>query len=178
MGAAVLVGACESPPRSTRLTIDDFQQMADAMARSLTRSEALARRGPDSAPWIVSMTRLRNLSSDVMTEAEQWAIMTDLRDTTPLQQLWHRKQVRFVLPPERARALRDSDAFADSATRPGRRAPTHTLTATLRSVTRATAEARTDLYACEFELLALATGEPVWQDRFEIKRAALGHAWD
>lgn len=177
LSAALLV-ACQEPPRTTRLTVDDFQEMAGAMAESLMRSDALAQRGPESEPWIVSMERVRNLSSDVMTQSEQWMIMARLRASTPLAQLWDHKNVRFVLPPERAQQLRDSDALAFEEITPTRTSPTHTLTATIRSVTRATAQARTDLYYCEFEMLDLTTGEPVWNDRFEVRREALGHVWN
>lgn len=174
---ACLAG-CAEPARTTRLTVADFQEMAGLMAESLMRSEALAARGPESEPWVVSMERMQNLSSDVMTESEQWLIMARLRNATPLAQLWHDKNVRFVLPPERARELRESEALAAEPMAPGRRAPTHTLSATIRSVTRATARARSDLYYCEFEVLELETGEPVWSDRFEIQREALGHVWN
>jgi hypothetical protein len=30
----------------------------------------------------------------------------------------------------------------------------------------------------QFELVDLRSGEPVWQDRFEFKRAAVGEVWD
>lgn len=176
--AVTLLAACQEPPRTTRLTVEDFQEMADAMAESLLRSEALGRRGSESEPWIVSMERVRNLSSDVMTASEQWMIMARLRSSAPLGELWDSKNVRFVLPPERARQLRESEALAFEQIAPTRTEPTHTLTATIRSVTRADAGARTDLYYCEFEMLDLTTGEAVWNDRFEVRREALGHVWN
>lgn len=179
---AGLLLACASPSRSTRMTVDDFQAMAGAMAESLLHSDALAARGPGSPPWVVSMEKVRNLTSDVMTDSEQWMIMARLRATTPLRALWDEKNVRFVLPPEAATRLNDelveSGTLAEGDPQPARRTPTHMLTATFRSVTRATAEARTDLYYCEFQLLDLNTGEPIWSDRFEFKRQALGHVWD
>jgi len=182
IGAVALMGviaACEPAPRTTRLTIDEFQQMADAMARSLVRSDAFADRDADSPRWIVSMTKVRNLTSDVMTEAEQWAIMSDLRGSAPLRALWDTKNVRFVLDAKRgAKLAQDADEGRYTDIEPNRTPPTHTLTATFRSATRATREARTDLYFCEFQLQDLRTGETVWNDRFEIKREALGHVWD
>ncbi|MFW6060514.1 MAG: hypothetical protein ACODAQ_10040 [Phycisphaeraceae bacterium] len=179
---AVVLAGCQNPPRSTRMTVDDFQEMASVMAQSLVHSEALAQRGPGSPPWVVSMEKVRNLTSDVMTDAEQWMVMARLRGSTPLRALWDSKNMRFVLPPEASARLRDrldeTGTLGGDDPSPQRSAPTHTLTATFRSVTRASAEARTDLYYCEFQMLELATGEPVWSDRFEFKRQALGHIWD
>lgn len=181
IAAVLLTSACASdPPRSTRMTIPDLQDMAAAMAQSLAASPAIAQRAPESDPWIVSIDKVLNLTSDVMTPAEQWAVMHDLRSSTPLQTLYQEKNIRFILPPERLAAMRnDSDAPGEfESLGVNRTPPTHTMTATFRSITRAQAEQRTDLYYAEFEILNHATAEPVWIDRFEYKREATGHVWD
>jgi hypothetical protein len=177
----MILSSCASKPigESTRLTIDDIDAMTAAMAQSLLSSEALAKRGPDSEPWVVSIDKVLNLSDEVMTPNEQWSIMAQVRGAAPIRALWDEKAVRFVIPPEHVVALRNSEYgpdFADGFG--GDRKVTHTMTATFRSVTRAQAKRRSDLYYCEFDLLAFATGEPVWSDRFEFKRQAKGHVWD
>lgn len=177
----LLAAACAAPQRSSRMTTEDFQEMAEAMAQSLLRSEALAQRGPQSEPWVVSIDHVRNLSSDVMTQAEQWAIMADLRGSLPIQALWDQKNIRFVLPPQRVVQIRSRDEADEfDASFASQRQPTHTMTATFRSVTRASPDGRgrIDWYYCEFEILELATGQTVWTDRFEYKRQARGHMWD
>lgn len=153
--------------------------MAAAMAQSLTQSAALADRDANSPAWVVSIDKVRNLSSDVMTEAEQWAVMADLRSSVALGTLRQQKNIRFVLPPERVVKMRsDDDAYEFDRSFGSDRQPTHVMTATFRSVTRAQAKARTDLYYCEFEILEFATGQPIWTDRFEFKRQARGKLWD
>jgi hypothetical protein len=175
------VMGCTPKPvgESTRLTLGDIEVMTHGMAQSLLASDALAERGPGSEPWIVSIDKVLNLSDDVMNENEQWSIMAQVRGAAPIAALWDDKAVRFVIPPERVMQLRASAYGADFKECFGvDRQVTHTMTATFRSVTRAQAEHRSDLYYCEFDLLDLATNEPVWSDRFEFKRQARGHVWD
>lgn len=169
------LGAC-AQPQSTRMTGEDFIAMSEEMSQSLMRADALARRGPDSERWVISIERVRNLSSDIMTRAEQWAIIARLRGTLPLQELERDKNIVFVLPPERVRELRASDEHIELDERFGaqRPEPTHTMSATFRSITRAQERSRVDVYFCEFEIIDLRTGEPIWTDRFEYQRRARG----
>jgi Peptidoglycan-synthase activator LpoB len=178
--ALVLTGcAAGTVGQSTRLNIDDFEAMTQAMAQSLLASETLAGRGPDSEPWVVSIDKVLNLSDDVMTTDEQWSIMAQVRGAASIRALWDEKAVRFVLPPERVVELRENPDATDFADGFGaERRVTHTMTATFRSVTRAQAKTRSDLYYCQFDMIDLTTGEPVWSDRFEFKRQAKGHVWD
>lgn len=193
MSLVVVTMGCASGPvgQSTRLNIDDFDAMTEAMAQSLLSSDALAGRGADSEPWVVSIDKVLNLSDDVMTVNEQWSIMMQVRGAVPIRALWDEKALRFVLPAERVVEMRGStntppdtspDMSPDTADFAegfgNQRRVTHTMTATFRSVTRAQAKTRSDLYYCQFDLVDLTTGEPVWSDRFEFKRQARGHMWD
>ena len=177
MMAVPLFLAASGSPQTTRMTIDDFDAMTAAMAGSLLSSEALAARTADSDPWIVSIQKVMNLSNDVMPQREQWSIMAQIRGASSIETLWHEKNVRFVLPAERVMAMRGSAAEFDDGFGK-QREPTHAMTATFRSITRAQERDRTDVYYTEFEIIDLRTGVPVWQDRFEFKRAARGHLWD
>lgn len=174
------VGCTPKPVgETTRLNLGDIDAMTEAMAQSLLTSDALRHRNAQSPPWIVSMDKVLNLSDDVMTPNEQWSIMAQVRGSTPIATLWDTKAVRFVIPPERVAELRTSPHGQDFAEGfATERHVTHTLTATFRSVTRAQAKTRSDLYYCEFDLLDLNTGEPAWSDKFEFKRQAKGHVWD
>ncbi len=172
--------SCATPTRSTRMTVDDIEAMGAAMAQSLAASDALRGRVPGAPRWTVSIDKVLNLSSDVMTEAEQWAIMARLRGTLPVALMAEQYNLHFVLPPEKLALLRDDPDAPElaeglAAARPG---VTHSLAATFRSVTRATGDMRSELYYCEFELFELNAGVPVWADRFEYKRAARGKIWD
>lgn len=175
----LLAGACATTQRSTRMTNDDLVEMSRAMAQSLTLSPWLAERGPDSTPIVVSIDKVRNLSSDVMTESEQWFVIQRLRSSLPITALWDQKKVRFVIPPQRREAMQRRDDLGPDADNFGtQRQPTHQMTATFRSITRADATHRTDLYYCEFEILDITAGTPVWIDKFEFKRDARGHVLD
>jgi hypothetical protein len=180
-GLALFGCASGSVGESTRLTVEDFEVMAGEMAQSLMASDALAGRGPGSEKWVVSIDKVLNLSDDAMTQNEQWSIMAQLRGAEPLRVLWDQKAVRFVIPPERELPY-PTICGPDPSDFPFfsgvERRVTHTMTATFRSVTRAQAKRRSDLYYCEFDLLDLSTGERVWSGRFEFKRQARGHVWD
>ncbi len=174
-----LTACAATPQRSSRMTADDFDAMIAAMAASLAHSDPVALRTADSPRWVITIDRVLNLSSDVMTDAEQWAIMARLRGAAPIRALWDQKNIRFVIRAERVEKIRrDPDLYAFDDSFGAERRPTHQMSATFRSITRATARDRTDLYYCEFEILDMASGEPVWSDRFEYKRSAHGHVWD
>lgn len=170
---------CATPPRTTRMTVDDFEAISREMAASLAASPALSNRTPASAPWVISINKVENLSSDVMTDSEQWAIIAKIRGTLPIEALWDQKNVRFVIPAPQQQKLPAAGVHTDQDARFGsHRRPTHQMAATFRSITRADAQHRTELYYCEFQILDLISGEPIWSDRFEFKRAAKGHIWD
>jgi hypothetical protein len=183
LGVCLLsAGGCAGP-QSTRLTAEDFDEIATRMAASLRRCPAIAARTPTSPLWVITIDKVTNLSNDVMSEGEKWYIMARVRGMLPMLALRQDKNIRLVIPAERRDAmLADpnigvqagelTDAFA------AERQPTHTLEATFRSITRADATHRTDAYVCDFQLLDLRSGEPPWVDQFEFKRAATGHVWD
>lgn len=175
----IVCAGCASRGESTRLTASDLTHMATAMAQSLARSEALANRGPDSEPWYITVNKVQNLSSDVMNESEQWMVIAKLRAELPLLALREQKNITFVLPAERVAKLRNHPDYVEYDERFGaERQVTHEMTATFRSLTRAQAKERTEVYYAEFEMLDLRTATPVWSDRFEFKRSAKGHVWD
>lgn len=176
--AVVFAHGCATAQRTTRITVNDLEAISHAMAASLAASDALGDRNRDSPVWIVSIDKVQNLSSDVMTESEQWSVIARLRSSLPIQALWDQKNVRFVIPVDRLESLRHAHGGDWGQGFGTQRRPTHQMAATFRSITRAGAENRTDLYFCEFQILDLVTGEPVWSDKFEYKRAAAGHILD
>jgi len=180
LGCAVIAMGCATTgPQSTRMTADDFDAMIADMAAAFAQSEVVAGRTPNSPRWIITINKVQNLTSDAMTDAEQWAIMARLRSATPIRALWDQKNIRFVIPARRVQKMRDNPQLLSVDQSFGsKRRPTHEMSATFRSITRATATDRTELYYCEFEILDLAAGEPVWTDKFEYKRVAHGQVWD
>ncbi len=182
IAAAGVLAACAAPARNSRMTGDDLEQIGRSIADSLTRSDLLAERDASSAPWLVTITKIRNLSSDVMTESEQWAVVARVRSSLSIEALRESKNIRWVIPVEQVERMRadPSGGFgpADSPEFASERRPTHQLIPTFRSLTRADATARTELYYCEFQIVDIETSAVVWSDRFEYKREARGHVWD
>jgi hypothetical protein len=159
------------------MTVDDMEEMGAQMAASLAKSDAMKSRQPDSPMWVITIQKVQNLSSDVMTDGEQWGVMARLQSSLPIRALWDDKNIRMVVPAERLGSL-GKQTRAEFNQPVVRRQPTHVMNATFRSATRADSKNRTESYFCLFEIIDLKTAVPVWIDKFEYKRAAIGHIWD
>lgn len=167
--------------QTSRIAVDDYVEMSAAMAQSLRQSDAFAERSADSEPWVVSFDKVLNLSSEIMTQGEQWGVVAMVRGAQPINSLWSDKRVAFVIPAQYAidqrgtlNAERADKGFGTE------RGVTHTITATFRSVMRVgeDGKGRTDVYGCEFQMLDLNSNESVWIDTFEFKRTARGSVRD
>lgn len=171
-------GGCATTQRgSTRLTTEDVKEMAEQMAASMTASDFLRERGPGSPRMVVALDHIENLSSDVVPVSEQWYLMERIRASTPLASLGTQRNIAFVIPAEQMNQLRDRGG-AEAALFGAGRAPTHAMQGVLRSVTRSAGINRTDLYSFEVRVIALDSGDLVWSDSFELKRAAVGRQYD
>ena len=90
------------PPRTSRIAVDDYLEMTAAMAQSLRQSDAFAQRSAESEPWIVSFDKVLNLSSEIMTQGEQWGVIAMVRGAQPIDSLWDDTRVAFVIPAQYA----------------------------------------------------------------------------
>ncbi len=177
LGACFVTAGCASAEaKSTRLTVDDLQFTAAELADKLRGSEFLAGRSPDSPPMVVAVSKVENLTSDIIPEAEQWWLIHRLRNAQSVRTLAQDRNLTFVIPVERLQAGRDTGAFDDATA--ARRAPTHEMTATFRSATRAAGLHRTDFYLCDLRITDLADATLDFSDSVEFKRAAVGRSWD
>lgn len=167
---------CAAPVKSTAITVSDIQEVAVEMAAKLRGSDFLKDRGPDSPRMVIAIQRVENLTLDIIPEADRWYLMDRVRSSFSLAELSKEKNIGFVIPAEKLRAAREKGTLDDDFA--AGRAPTHEMTATFRSVTRAAGLNRTDLYLCEYRITDLADGTLDWSDAFEFKRAALGRAYD
>ncbi|MBX3382916.1 MAG: hypothetical protein KF864_05345 [Phycisphaeraceae bacterium] len=175
--AALTATGCAPPPkRSTRLTADDLAFTAGELAARLGASGVLRDRGADEPPMVIAINRVENLTTDIIPAGEQWYVMARVRDAQPIRDLRERHNVSFVIPQEQLRRAREvgtlPENFADA------RNPTHEMSATFRSARRVAGLDRTDGYLCDLRLTSLATGEVVFTDTVEFKRAAFGRAYD
>ena len=171
-----LIAACAAPSKSTRLTVEDFEDVAVEMAASLRQSAFLAGRGPASPPLVIAVSKVENLSSDILSDGEKWYLMDRVIDSHAIDALREADNIRFVIPAEKLRLLNKTLEPQEQAG--AARNPTHTMTARLLSLTRTASQDRTELYDCQFTLTDLATGEIVWTDNIAIKRIARGKAYN
>ena len=178
---AVIVG-CASTGRSTRLTHGDFNDTVHAMAASLATSDFITDRTSRSPPIRIVTNKVENLSSDVISPAEQWMLIARVQTANPVQELAQKKRIVFQIPPEEIVMLQNRGFEVGLAPE---NAPTHLMTATIMSSSREGRDAREgivnlrkDYYLIEFTIIELAGREKVWTDAFEIARQAAGLAID
>jgi hypothetical protein len=173
-GAMIAVAGCASPPRSTRLKVEDFDhvvaEVRDSFARHLTG------RGPGSPQMRLLTVELQNQSSDVLSRAEKWMAVARVQAAAPVQALLRERNVVFQLPLHQVEALRREGFDLPPADR-----PTHEFTATLRSATRSgkseaggDTDVRKEYYEFEYQVVDLATREVAWSDTVTFAREAAG----
>lgn len=181
--AACVIGClsgCRTADRTTRLQIGDLNKTVQQMAASLARSDFLADRSPSSPRAVIVINKVRNLTSDIIPEGEQWMLVARVRAALPMRGLEREKNIVFVITPDRARLLHDV-GFDDVGDTRLAITPTHVMSATFRSATRTAvdvqvgfADGRTDFYFHEYAIDHIESRETVWTDRFEFKREATG----
>jgi hypothetical protein len=175
MLAAAAVFGCAAK-QSTRISVADLEETTAAVANKLRASDLLAQRTPDSPPMIVAIHKVENLTSDIIPEGDRWWMMQRVRASQPILTLSRDKNLRFVIPAEHLQAGIDRGNLEDDFAKD--RKPTHEMSATFLSATRAAGKHRTDAYLCEYRITDLASGSLVWTEIFEFKRAAFGKGYD
>ncbi len=177
--AGTLLSACAPKPgQHTRLEADDLESLVQHMVQSLAASDFLRQRTVRSSPIRIVIDKVENLSSDLVTEAEQWMVVARVRGAVPLAEFSRSKNIAFQITPQRHATLRRAGFVADlGAADP----PTHTMAATFRSLRRAgstrrghTTDLRADTYYLEFRITDVHTRALVWLDEFSFTRQARG----
>ena len=177
--AALLAGlsACAAtPPATSRLAAGDFELVSTELAAKLAASDFLKDRTPDSAPITIAVSKVENLTTDLLSEGEKWYLVDSAVDSLAMNQLRTSKNITFVIPAEKLAELRKTLGPEQQVA--AARAPTHTLTARMRSLTRAAGRDRTDVYDCEFSIVEIAGGEIAWSGSAALKRVARGRAYN
>ncbi|CAG0996590.1 hypothetical protein PHYC_02602 [Phycisphaerales bacterium] len=176
MIAAALLAACASAPKSSRLAVDDIEYTAEELAAKLSSSDFLLDRTADSPRISIAITKVENLSTDIIPETDRWYMMVKVRGSQQLDTLRRLRNIVFVVPAEHLRDSQTATEF-DREYASGRK-PTHEMSATFRSATRAAGQDRTDAYLCELRVTDLTTRELAWTDIVEFKKTAFGKAYD
>ncbi len=174
--AAVLACGCSAPaPRTTFLSSVDLVDMTDRMAESFSADPLLGSRGGGEPSWIVSIHRVANHTNQIIPEREKWLYVGRLRGLLARSDAARRFNLIWIVPPERW-ALVAEELGPDGAG--ARLDPTHLLAAEFHTLTRTSGSGRSDHYVCAFQLVDLTSGGLVWQDQWEVKRAASGLTYD
>lgn len=172
--AAWIIAGC-AVPRSSRLAVADIEHTANELAARLGDSDWLNARTSESPRLVVAITKVENLSTDIIPEADRWYMMSSVRDSAGVEQLRRLRNMVFVVPMEHLGPAQQTDVDREYA---NGRLPTHEMTATFRSATRAAGLARTDAYLCEMRITDLTSRELAWTGIVEFKKEGFGKAYD
>ena len=174
----VLVGCASTDSGSTRIRDDDLDAIVHEMIQSLAASDFLSTRTADSPSVSIMINKVQNLSSDVVTEAEQWRVVARIRGAVPLAEFARTKNIIFQITRPRHAMLVRSGYVGDLGPT---KLPTHLMAATFRSIRRAghstkkkLTDLRADTYYMEFRITNLETRELEWVGEFLFKREATG----
>lgn len=177
-----LIGGCAPKTKSTRITGNDFYITMDKMIDSLADSNVLRERTPDSPQMILMINKVTNLTSDIITPAEQWMLVARVRDTL-VNRFAKEKNIRMVITPEKHNLLRQAGYSGDLTG--AELNATHVMRARFMSARRGgvrgkdeVTDIRADYYYLAYELMTIETHELLWSDRFEFKREAVGQLVD
>lgn len=177
---ALALPSCVAPTRtagqSTTITSADLTEVTTEITERLKASDFLRDRSADSPPLTITLRKVVNYTSDVLRDNDRWYLMYRVLDSFSVRSLSQEKNIRIVIPAERLAELKAEVPEAGDVV--SRAAPTHVMDAVFRSVTAAAGAARTDYYYCQYRVTEIASGEVVWSDRFEFKRAAVGRAYN
>lgn len=180
MIAAVVSGAagCSAPRvQTTFLGSVDLVDMTDRMGESLTGSAAMIERSASSDPWVVSCSKVANHTNQIIPDGEKWLYLARLRARLAQSRLAQERSIIWIIPAERWPAIAGELGVSEEPY--GLRLPpTHVLTAEFHALTNTSGQGRTDAYLCSYQLVALGDGAIVWEDKWEVKRAAEGRTYD
>ncbi len=170
--------ACSPPKVSTSFLRDvDLIECTERMSRSFAQSPVISTRSYASPRWIISIDKLANHTNQIIVENEKWAWIGRLRSLLTQSRISEQKALIWIVPPEKWPIIQEE---LRSVGEPPdlRRSPSHLLTAAFTVLTNTSASGRSDSYLCTFQLVDLSSGELVWEDAWEVKRAVSGTTYD
>lgn len=172
--AFALMGCSAPQIHSTGLGSVDLVTMTDQMSASLLRSPAIAARTSQSPEWIVTLDRAGNQTNQVIPRPQLRAFMARLRAQLAQNPALRERRLVFVISKQPGDAVSERELTTPAP----RTTPTHALAATFYSITTESTRARSDAYLCSFQLIDAATGQILWEDKYEVKRAVMRNEFD
>lgn len=173
------LGCGGSPPRAHTpfLTSVDLVHMTDQMSESFAGDDRISRRTPDDEPWVISIHRMVNHTNQIIRENERWLYVGRLRSRLSQAGFSENKSLIWIVPPEQWPRIAEELGGAPEPLEL-RMTPTHLLTAEFNVLTQSGPGGRSDAYHCAYQLLDLSSGEIIWEDAWEVKRAVAGLTFD
>ena len=171
--AGTCVGCSAPEVRTTFLGSVDLVDMTDRMAASFAGDPVIGRRTEASETWVVSIDRVVNHTNQIIPGREKWLYTTRMRAKLAESNIARRRNIVWVVPPERWPA-----AAGELESKHRRLRPTHLLAAEFQTLTRTSAAGRSDTYVCAFQLTDIEDGRLVWEDLWEVKYAVQGLTWN
>ena|SRR5436190_5705699 len=174
----LFLAGCGAPKANTTfLQSVDLVNMTDRMAESFAHDDIIGRRTPSDDPWVISIFRVVNHTNQVIPDREKWLYIARLRALLAQSNLAAQRHIIWIIPPERWPMV--AEELGVSKEPYGLRMnPTHQLTADFLALTNTSGKGRSDAYLCDYQLLDLRSGQIVWEDKWEVKRAISGKTYD
>ena len=182
----LIAGCAGTPaPRTTLLQARDIESTTTDVREALASSEWLATRSSTSDPALLQPQPLVNISDNRLTPGDEWAAMSRVALNPAILDLLAGKNIRVQMP-----ALvndRLGGVSAQSIEPAASIAPTHLLSATLRSLTRAADQrgrlsgestVRKDTFLVEYTVTDVRTRTVVWSHTSRFARVAEGSLVD
>lgn len=174
-----MLAGCGGAPKvqTTFLRSVDLIAMTDRMAQSVARDPVISTRRDSDSPWVISMYRVVNHTNQIIPDREKWLYLARLRALLAQSDLSRRCSIIWIIPPERW-AMVAEELGVSQEPHGLRMNPTHLLTAEFHALTNTSGRGRSDAYLCNYQLVDLASGRLVWEDKWEVKRDITGKTYD
>ncbi len=177
--ALLPLSGCGSAPKAqtTFLRSVDLVDMTDRMAESFAHNSIMTNRGQSDQAWIISINRVTNHTNQIIPDREKWLYIARLRAQLAQSNIARERSLVWIIPPECWPMVAEELGVAHEPY--GLRMnPTHQLTAEFYALTNTSGQGRSDAYMCDYQLVDLASGQLVWEDKWEVKRAIAGRTYD
>jgi len=175
--AVLLVGCAPPKAHTTFLRSVDLIEMTDQMATSFASDEIIGSRTPGDEPWIVSIRQIENHTNQIIPNREKWLYVARLRAQLAQARLSEQHNLIWIIPPERWAEVSE-EIREPNEPEHLRMDPTHLLTAEFHTLTTTSGRGRSDAYLCDYQLIDLQTARVIWEDKWEVKRVAVGRTYD
>ncbi len=178
---------CASRPelRTTLFRAADIEAASGEAVQSLAMSSFMMARTKDSPEAVLQPQTMVNLSDNRLSPGDQWAAMSKVVLSPNMLGLLESKNVTLQMPAfESTRLARAGVSVSEPKAQV---VPTHLFTATLRSLSRATAggarqggsgQERKDVFLVEYTIVEVESRRVEWSGESTIARVAHGSLID